>query len=70
MDMVYGVSADDPDTYLDIWQKYIIRWNELLPDIPLYSNVYITLFPDWLEGYEQGSYWDFNQAILYATVAE
>ena len=70
MTMVYGVESDDPDTYQILWQQYIKHWNELLPDIPLYSNVYITLFPDWLEGYEQGSYWDFNQAILYATVAE
>ena len=70
MDMVYGVDSSDPDTYLDMWQKFILRWNELLPEIPLYSNVYITMYPDWLEGYTQDSYWDFQQAILYCTVAE
>ena len=68
MDMVYGVDSSDPDTYLDLWQKYIIRWNELLPEVPLYSNVYVTMYPDWLENYDQDSYWDFQQAILYANV--
>ena len=70
MKMVYGVDSDDPDTYMIFWREYIRRWNELLPEVPLYSNIYISVFPSWLEGYEQDSFWDFNQAILYATVAE
>lgn len=28
MDMVYGVEPSDEATYLDLWEKYIIRWNE------------------------------------------
>ncbi len=68
MDMVYGVDLGDTATYLDYWQKFILRWNELLPSIPLYSNVNHTLYADWLEGYEQNSVWDFQQAILYASI--
>lgn len=70
MNMVYGVESSDPETYMAYWKAYIMLWNDILPQIPLYSNVYITMYPDWLEGYEQDSFWDFNQAILYATVAE
>ncbi len=70
MNMVYGVDSSDPESYMAYWKAYIMLWNDMLPQIPLYSNVYITLYPDWLEGYEQDSFWDFNQAILYATVAE
>ena len=69
MDMVYGVDSSDSATYLDLWQKYILRWNETLPEIPLYSNVYTTIHADWLEGYTQSSLWDFNQAVLYASIA-
>ena len=69
-DMVYGVESGDIDAYMDIWKKYELRWNEQLPQVPLYSNVYITMYPDWLENYDQDSFWDFQQAILYATVAE
>lgn len=68
-DMVYGVESGDNDTYLDMWQQFMDRWNELLPDVPLYSNVYYTVHADWLEGYEQSSYWEFQKAILYATIA-
>lgn len=68
MDMVYGVEPGDNETYLDIWQKYIVRWNELLPALPLYSNKYVTLYPDYLENYEQASFWQFQQAILYASI--
>ena len=70
MNMVYGVDSSKPESYMTYWKAYIMLWNDVLPQIPLYSNVYITMFPDWLEGYEQDSFWDFNQAILYATVAE
>ena len=70
MNMVYGTESSDPETYMAYWKAYIMLWNDILPQIPLYSNVYITLYPDWLEGYEQDSFWGFNQAILYATVAE
>ena len=68
-DMVYGVEAGDEATYLDMWQQFMDRWNELLPDVPLYSNIYYTVHADWLEGYEQSSYWEFQKAILYATIA-
>ena len=70
MDMVYGVEAGDDATYLDIWEKFIKRWNELLPEVPLYSNIYVSVYPDWLQNYTQSSYWNFEQAILYANIAE
>ena len=68
MRMVYDVEPGDYDAYLDLWQQYIVRWNELLPEIPLYCNVYYTAVPTWVEGYEQNSYWDFAHAILYASI--
>jgi peptide/nickel transport system substrate-binding protein len=70
MDMVYGVDPSDREGYLDLWQQFILKWNELLPEIPLYSNVYYTIYPDWLENFEESSLWEFQQAILYATVAK
>ena len=70
MDMVLGIESTDTEGYLTVWREFVKRWNELLPEVPLYSNIYITVYPDWLEGYEQDSFWDFQQAILYCTVAE
>jgi peptide/nickel transport system substrate-binding protein len=68
--MVFGVEAGDDETYLEIWKAFIKRWNELLPEIPLYSITNITVFPDWLEGYDQNTYWSFPTAILYANIVE
>ena len=68
MDMVYGVEAGDDEAFLDVWQKYIQRWNELLPEVPLYSNMYITVIPDWLENFEMNPFWSFQSAIVGATV--
>lgn len=66
MDMVYGVEPDDEATYLDLWEKYIIRWNELLPMVPLYSNIYVTVYPNTIDNYAEDSFWGFERAILYA----
>ncbi len=68
MDMVYDVASGDDAAYLDLWQQYIIRWNELLPEVPLYSNQYYTVFPNWLQNYVQSSYWEFANAIVYASI--
>ena len=68
MDMVYGVDPSDREGYLDLWQQFILNWNELLPEIPLYSNVYYTIYPEWLEGFTESSLWEFNQAVVYASI--
>jgi peptide/nickel transport system substrate-binding protein len=68
MDMVYGVEPGDDEAYLEIWKAFILRWNELLPELPIYFNICVTVFPDWLEGYDQTAFWDFSQAILYASI--
>ena len=66
MDMVYGVEPGDEATYLSLWEKYVIRWNELLPMVPLYSNIYVTVYPNTIDNYAEDSFWGFERAILYA----
>lgn len=66
MDMVNGVEPGDEATYLSLWEKYIIRWNELLPMVPLYSNVYVSVYPNTIDNYAEDSFWGFERAILYA----
>lgn len=67
MQMVYGVESTDYATFLDTWQKYIIEWNDQVPDLPLYQNIYVTVFPNTIKGYEESSFWGFEHAILYCT---
>ncbi len=68
--MVYGVDAGDTETYLEYFKQFVLRWNELLPNIPLYSNVYISLYPEKLKGYTQDAFWDFAYSIVYAWIDE
>ena len=69
MDMVYGVEPGDYDTFLDMWQQYVIRFNELLPQVPLYSNIYVTVYPNSIVDYQEGPFWSYSRAILYADYA-
>ncbi|NLA53283.1 MAG: ABC transporter substrate-binding protein, partial [Clostridiales bacterium] len=46
MDMVYGVDASDIEGYRKLWVDFIVLWNELLPEVPLYSNIYYTVHID------------------------
>ena len=69
MRMVYDESViGNEEAYLDLWAQYIERWNYMLPEVPLYSNIYITALPTWVEGYEQNALWSFQGAILYASI--
>ena len=61
----------DNEAYLENWFGFIERWNELLPDLPLYSNDYHDFFSTNVVGFEQNGYdWDVHQAILYTTIEE
>lgn len=66
MDMVYGVKSGDYATYLDKWQQFVIRYNELLPQVPLYANIYVTIYPNSISNYQEGPFWGYARAILYA----
>jgi len=66
--MVYGTDPSDRAGYLKKFQDFIIRWNELLPDIPLYSNTYHTVFVDWLKDFDEDGFWSFQYGILYAHI--
>ena len=68
MDMVYKAAPGDDATYLEYFQKFIIRFNELAVELPLYCNDYHTFFPSWLKNYNESSLWEFQSAILYASI--
>lgn len=50
------------------WIEFEKQWNYLLPDIPLYSDMYHDFFTPALVDYEPLSTWDWRYAIVGATV--
>jgi peptide/nickel transport system substrate-binding protein len=69
-ELVYTVEAGDRAEFLAAWIRYLDEWNDYLPQIPLYVNLYRTVYSAKLEGYEQNAFRDFAEAILYAHMAE
>ncbi|MBQ4590903.1 MAG: hypothetical protein IJP32_01730 [Clostridia bacterium] len=63
MAMVYD--AVEEDEYVKWWTAYIQRWNELLPEIPLYCNYYYDVYRETIQDYHTSPYWGTAEAILY-----
>ena len=68
MDMVYGVEAGDQEAYLQVWVDFIDEWNDYLPEIPLYSNIYYDIMNSKIHDLVCNPLWDFQQAVVYAYI--
>lgn len=68
-DMVLTDPADR-DGFKTKFVNFVDRWNELLPDVPLYSNIYHDFYNEKLKNYNINSLVDTTQSILYAYVTE
>ena len=66
MAMVYN--ATTADEYNEWWMAYIERWNELMPDIPLYSNYYYDVYNANIENFQTSPFFGAANAILYANI--
>lgn len=64
------LNPQDKDAYKANFVKFITKWNELLPDIPLYSNIYHDFFNDKLKNYDTNALISISDALLYAYVEE
>ena len=52
--------------YVSKWMAFQKRYNEVLPTIPIYSNVYFDFFTQYLQNYEITAQVTWSQAILLA----
>lgn len=52
--------------YMHRWIAFQQRYNELLPTLPIYSNVYFDFHTDRLQNYYINTYTGWPSAILYA----
>lgn len=66
MAMVYNATTEDE--YNQWWMAYIERWNQLLPDIPLYSNYYYDVYNANIENFVTSPFFGPANAILYANI--
>lgn len=64
------LAAEDKDVFKAKFVEFVERWNELLPDLPLYSNLYHDFFNNKLKDYEKNPLIRVDKALLYSYVAE
>lgn len=63
------VAEDDDVAYGEAWLKFIQKWNELVPEVPLYSNIYHDFFSSRVHDWDEDGYNnDYYYAVLYANV--
>ena len=62
-DMVY--TATNKEEFKSYWMDYIVRWNYVLPEITLYSDLYHDVYNAKIGGYEVNSDWGVADAIVY-----
>ena len=69
IDMV-KCTPDQRDVFKENFVKFIVRWNEMLPDLPLYSNQYHDFYNSKLQHWETSEMKGLTATILDAWVTE
>ncbi len=74
MAMVYNCSVPEDgkwetreDVYNEWWKLYIQRWNQMVPEIPLYSNQYFDIYAAKIGQFQTSPFWDAAKAVVGAT---
>ena len=60
-------TATTDDEYVDAWLEFEIRWQELMPEIPLYSNEYFDLTYMTVQGLETTPFASWEDVICTIT---
>ena len=59
----------DEETYTGRWLELMKRYSDVLPTLPIYSNIYFDFYANDLMDYEPNAHWSWTSAILYAYFA-
>ncbi len=53
----------DHETYLNAWFDFQVRWNQLVPSIPLYSNEYFDIQHEYVDNFNSSPYAGYDDII-------
>lgn len=67
-DMVYGVAPGDDATFSRMWTDFVLAYNDCLPELPLYQNLYGCLVGKNVSGLTPNDRWDLGRAVVYAEI--
>lgn len=61
---------DQTEEYAEAFVKSVVKWNQLLPGLPLYSDLYHAFYNDKVEDLRSSSLWSWQAAIISAKISE
>lgn len=64
MDLVYGVIPGDYHKFLSHWTDFVLLWNRLLPELPLYANIYYDVYTAKLKNYNTGDGLSLTDSLI------
>ena len=65
-----ALDPEEKEQYAAYWFEYQVRWNELLPVLPIYSNEYFDIFNARVEGLETTPTYQWARALIDVSVKE
>ncbi len=72
-ELAKSMAQTEPGRYEEYWEKWLDfqkYWNELLPDIPVYSENYYDFYNPLLKDYAGTSVWGIQYAILRVSLSD
>jgi peptide/nickel transport system substrate-binding protein len=63
-----SLSPTEKEKYAELWLDYQIRWNELLPNLPTYTNEYFDAINNKYKGYKSSPFVSWGKAIVGVTM--
>lgn len=65
------IAPDDKEAFLEEWMKFQLWYNDYLPEIPLYSNLFHTGYTNRVEGFDINTpTWQFADQVNAITIAK
>ena len=58
------------DTYVQRWLKLMKYYSDILPTVPLYSNVYYDFADNTVQNYLPNAHWSWSAALLYTYLGD
>ena len=55
----------EQDKHADLMLEYYVRWQEILPGLPLYSNEYFDIYNSIITEVPTSPFWNWEEAITY-----
>lgn len=65
-----NTAPGDYQTFSANWLEFIKRWNEVLPDVPLYSDEYHDFFNSKLQGYTRTALYPWYYSMMESWVSQ